>query len=192
MNMPQNPPSRQFFRKQRRQLSSQQRHRAAFLASRFLPKLHDLLPKNANIGLYLDDFGELPTDVLMKFCQQYGHQAYLPITKAGQPLTFAPLTKTLAQTPTKRHQLGMLEPTTKPIITARRLDAIICPLVAVDKQGVRLGMGGGFYDRTLSVRPKPLAIGWCYDFQIIDQLPKQAWDETMDIIISDCRFIRLN
>ena len=52
---------------------------------------------------------------------------------------------------------------------------IICPIVAVDKNGNRMGMGGGFHDTTLaksyqSGAKKPLKVGWCYDFQVVEQL----------------------
>lgn len=55
----------------------------------------------------------------------------------------------LAKTPLKRHKLGMKEPFARYGISADNMNMIICPLVAVDKCGNRLGMGGGFYDRTL-------------------------------------------
>ncbi len=70
------------------------------------------------------------------------------------------------------------------------MTAIFCPLVAVDRQGVRLGMGGSFYDRTLN-HTKALKIGWCYDFQLTDQLPKHPWDIAMDIVITPSHFLRL-
>ena len=72
---------------------------------------------------------------------------------------------------------------------ASELDVIICPLVAVDKHGNRMGMGGGFYDTTLgksyrSGVKKPLKIGWCYDFQVVEQLARQPWDVPLDGLIT--------
>lgn len=187
--MQNHPISRKTFTKMRRQLTKQQREYTAFCASLQLVKLHGLLPKHAKIGLYLDDFGELPTAPLIWFCRRFGYTPFLPITKTGKPLTFAPM-HDLTHTPLKRHQLGMLEPVSRHIIPAHQLDAIFCPLVAVDRQGVRLGMGGGFYDRTLAMAPNTLAIGWCYDFQFVDTLPKADWDQAVDLIITDKRLLR--
>ncbi|OOS05720.1 5-formyltetrahydrofolate cyclo-ligase [Moraxella cuniculi DSM 21768] len=182
---------RKFMRQKRRLLDAATRQHCASLASRFLPKLFSVLPNNANIAFYLDSFGEMPTEPLAKFCQRYGYQGFLPITRHGEPLRFAPIYQPLAKTPLRRHHLGMAEPTTHKI-DARRMHAIICPAVAIDKTGLRLGMGGGYYDRTFAHAPNCLKIAWCYDFQLVDSLPRQAWDKSMDIIITERRFIRIN
>lgn len=181
---------RQHIRKQRRTLSHAQRKRLSSLASLHLPKLAKLLPKNANIGLYLDDFGELPTAPILKFCQKHGFTPYLPITAKNKPLTFAPCFYELGKTPLKRHALGMKEPFAKNTIKINQLDCIICPLVAIDKQGNRLGMGGGFYDRTFATF-KGLKVGWCYEFQVVERLAVNDWDKGVDIVISDGGVIRV-
>ncbi|MDO4250626.1 MAG: 5-formyltetrahydrofolate cyclo-ligase [Moraxella sp.] len=190
---------RSFFTKQRRQLSDQQRHTLARHASLHLPKLLSLLPKGANIALYYDEFGELPTAPILRFCQRYGFFAHLPVVW-GDTLKFAPIypknslpfhaTYAFFNLAHKRHRLGMIEPVARQLRPAWQMTAIFCPLVAVDRQGVRLGMGGGFYDRTLS-HTKALKIGWCYDFQLTDQLPKHPWDIAMDIVITPSHFLRL-
>lgn len=172
-------------RKQRLALSAKHRKHSAFLASRHLYKLHTLLPKNAKIGIYLDGFGELPTAPLLAFCQRYGYQAYLPIAHADKPLTFAPVMTHFNKTPLKKHRLGMYEPITKPHISADKLDMIICPLVAIDNFGNRMGMGGGFYDRTLATAPNAIKVGYAYDFQRVDKLAVNAWDQKMDLLISE-------
>ena len=175
---------RKHIRKQRRQLSAKECQHRAFLASLHLGKLLPLLPNNAKIGLYLDDFGELPTAPILAFCRRYGFVPYLPITKQGKPLTFAPCFYDIKKTPLKRHALGMKEPLPKLTLSADRLDCIICPLVAVDRQGNRLGMGGGFYDRTFAHAPKVLKVGWCYDFQMVEKLSVNLWDKKVDMVIS--------
>lgn len=182
---------RKHMRMQRRSLSHCERQRSAYLASRFLYKLIPLFPKKANIGFYLDGFGELPTATIAQFCQKLDYQAYLPITTPNKPLTFAPIIQPLNKTPLKKHRLGMHEPRSKLILSANHMDAIICPLVMVDLDGVRLGMGGGYYDRTFAKAKNCLKIAWCYDFQVTDRLPKQPWDMSVDIIITDQRLIRL-
>lgn len=162
----------------------------ASAASLHLPKLLCLLPKQAKIGLYLDDFGELPTLPIIHFCQKYGFTPYLPITKPHKPLSFAPIFTNLKKTPLRQHALGMKEPFAKQTLHANQLDMIICPLVAVDAQGNRMGMGGGFYDRTFAQAPQVIKVGWCYDFQIVDKLTVNPWDKKIDIAISNQGMLR--
>ncbi len=58
------------------------------------------------------------------------------------------------------------------------------PLVALDKKGNRLGMGGGFYDKSLAnCKNKPVKIGWAYDFQLVEKLNVNAWDIGLDIAV---------
>ncbi|MDE0491492.1 5-formyltetrahydrofolate cyclo-ligase [Psychrobacter sp. A3] len=95
----------------------------------------------------------------------------------------------LINVPTYIHRLGMPQNRHRHLLWATELDVIICPLVAVDKQGNRMGMGGGFYDTTLgrsyqSGASRPLKIGWCYDFQVVDKLERQPWDVPLDGLIT--------
>ncbi len=73
-----NPPRSQFTR-QRRQLAANQRQQCARDASLHLVKLQQRLPANPRIGLYYDDFGELPTQPLLKWCLRLSYQPYLPV-----------------------------------------------------------------------------------------------------------------
>lgn len=188
--------------KQRRQLSSHQRQHAAAHASLWLHKLTTRLPKNARVGIYYDGFGEMPTQPLLAWCQRHGFRAFLPIvgswgqtppSSAFNPykrLRFTPIASSrLINIPTYRHKLGMQQQHGQYLLEVHQLDVLFCPLVAVDKVGTRMGMGGGYYDATLSKShrlqlPKPLIIGWCYDFQVVDALPKKPWDVPMDMVVT--------
>ena len=193
-----NPPRRHFTR-QRRRLLDNERKQYARMASLHLVKLQQRLPPNARIGLYYDGFGELPTQPILDWCQRLGYLPYLPVvgsfgrTSNGfedKRLRFVPIYHAkLLNVPTRIHSLGMKQNHHRRLLWARELDVIICPLVAVDKNGNRMGMGGGFYDTTLgkSYRAgvkKPLKIGWCYDFQVVEQLERQSWDVPLDAIIT--------
>lgn len=65
-------------------------------------------------------------------------------------------------------------------------DAAIVPLLAVDKFGVRLGSGGGFYDRYFAAHPAMLRVGLCYDVQRTDVLPREGHDLPLHAVITDC------
>ena len=188
-----NPPRRQFTR-QRRQLTAGERRHYARMASLHLVKLQRRLSPNARIGLYYDGFGELPTQPILDWCQHLGYFPYLPVVGSlgndDKRLRFVPIYHAkLLNVPTRIHGLGMKQKHHRRLLWARELDVIICPLVAVDKNGNRMGMGGGFYDTTLSKSyksgaKKPLKIGWCYDFQVVEQLERQSWDVPLDAIIT--------
>lgn len=176
--------NRQTFTKKRRNLSHKERDYFAKRAGLHLYRLHHRLPKGAKVALYADSFGELPTLPIVKFCQQLGYLPHLPIVKNRQ-LVFAPINAQQwhnQQSPLKQHRLGMAEPITNHWHKAAMMDAIICPLVAVNERGVRVGMGGGFYDRTLA-NYHDLKIGWCYDFQLTNTIIANAWDIAMDMVI---------
>jgi len=77
------------------------------------------------------------------------------------------------------------------------LDLILLPLVAFDKSGHRLGMGGGYYDRTLAFLAhrrlwrKPHLLGTAYQFQQLETLPTQPWDIPLDGIATEQGVLRV-
>ncbi len=71
-------------------------------------------------------------------------------------------------------------------------EILIVPLVAFDRQGGRLGYGGGFYDRTLQeLRGKraTLAIGFAFDAQEADELPLEQTDQPLNMLVTESRIL---
>jgi 5-formyltetrahydrofolate cyclo-ligase len=65
---------------------------------------------------------------------------------------------------------------------------LLVPLMAFDRQGFRLGYGGGFYDRTLEklrAKKKVIAIGVAYAAQEIEQVPHDAHDQPLDFVMTE-------
>jgi 5-formyltetrahydrofolate cyclo-ligase len=62
-------------------------------------------------------------------------------------------------------------------------DMIFCPGLAFNELGVRLGYGGGYYDRFLASHPNAEKIAFAYPFQIIDLLPSEKHDCQLDNIL---------
>jgi len=97
----------------------------------------------------------------------------------------------------KNNIYGIPEPLyqTKDIMPIERLDLVIMPLVAMDREGNRLGMGGGYYDRSfafkknLSADSKPLLIGFAYDFQLVDRLNAEEWDVPLNYFATNTEFV---
>lgn len=64
------------------------------------------------------------------------------------------------------------------------IDVVLLPLLAVDKRGVRLGYGGGYYDRFLK-NCSAERIGYCYSFQVVEELPFEAHDERVHRVCTE-------
>lgn len=182
---------RKTHRKQRLALTPQQRKRASRQAFRYLEKLPFTLPncchKPAKIGIYLDAFGELPVQPIIDWAKHHHFDLYLPVVI--KPNTALKFVKMPDYQPTQwrlvKHALGMRQPANlRHAITVTQLDVLFMPLVAVDNHGYRMGMGGGFYDRTLAhSHRKPVKIGWAYDFQQVEALAVNPWDVRLDYAI---------
>jgi 5-formyltetrahydrofolate cyclo-ligase len=83
---------------------------------------------------------------------------------------------------------GILEPdVSAPIIAPEAVDLILVPCVACDSQNYRLGYGGGYYDRLLSVPvwAKKPTIGIVFDFAYLSQIPIDTWDKPLQAVITD-------
>ncbi|QCI16075.1 5-formyltetrahydrofolate cyclo-ligase [Buchnera aphidicola] len=87
-----------------------------------------------------------------------------------------------------RNKYKILEPFFQytDIISIHDLDMVIVPLVAFDKTGSRLGMGGGFYDICLQnwQIKNLIPVGFAYNFQLVDNIPKRHWDISLPIILT--------
>ncbi|MDI1232472.1 MAG: 5-formyltetrahydrofolate cyclo-ligase [Methylobacter sp.] len=71
-------------------------------------------------------------------------------------------------------------------IAAKQLDCVLVPGVAFDRNGGRLGNGGGYYDRLLKcVRADTVLIGVCFESQLVEQVVMEAHDVAMDIVITE-------
>ena len=60
---------------------------------------------------------------------------------------------------------------------------VLMPGLAFDKEGHRIGYGGGFYDKFLAQEPNHPTIALCYDFQMLGQLPTEEFDIPVDCVL---------
>lgn len=181
---------RKHLRQQRRALSRQYRLIASRQVANKLRR-QKFFNHAQKIGIYLDAFGEVPTQHIIQLCYQQHKQIYLPqIRNLDQKLTWV---KTpYHQWRNKRvahHLLGMKEPRQNRGISINQLDLVIMPLLGFDQYGSRIGMGGGYYDRTLYKKRKVLRVGLAYEFQQLEIIQRQPWDQTMDKVITPAAII---
>lgn len=173
---------RRGIRAARRRLAPGERATAAEeLANRFA---HDPWFRNARrIAAYFANDGELDPLPLMERAWKAGKQVCVPILSpvTGNRLWFSPYRpgEVLAA-----NRFGIPEPiyTDTRLLPPWTLDLVLTPLVAFDPQGNRLGMGGGYYDRTFAYLRcrnhwrKPRLVGLAYEMQKVERLPCEPWD----------------
>ena len=112
----------------------------------------------------------------------------LPILHPDGLLRFAPWKPGDALV-TNRH--GIPEPAVDPddALEARQMTLVVLPLVGFDAGCQRLGMGGGWYDRSLALRhaqpAPPWLVGAAFDVQRVDAIATEAWDVRLDAVCSE-------
>ena len=147
---------------------------------------------NRRIACYLPNDGEIDTGRVIEHIRRLRKILYLPVLSplAHDRLWFA---ETKPDTKLVPNRFGIPEPAvpTRSLVRAQELDLILMPLVGFDDRGNRLGMGGGFYDRSLEFLRhrtrwrKPQVLGIAYDFQRINGLAPDPWDIPLQGVITD-------
>jgi len=174
--------------RQRRQGLSQEQqlHAAQALAQQVtaLPLWQDA----KRIALYLAADGEIDTGPLAESARALGKQLYLPIIHPDRRLSFAAWEKNASLV---SNHFGIPEPPPGSAQCApEALEIIFLPLVGWDESGQRLGMGGGFYDRTLAGVRGPLRVGLAHAVQQVSRVPHDPWDITLDFVATDSALLR--
>jgi 5-formyltetrahydrofolate cyclo-ligase len=151
-----------------------------------------LFQRSKHIAFYLPNDGEIDPAPLLAKALAMGKKCYLPVLSAAwhNRLWFAPYDE---NTDLTLNSFSIYEPACnwRQMRHPWALDLILTPLVAFDTQGNRLGMGGGFYDRTLAYLQrrqhwrKPRLIGIAHDFQKVAQLEQQAWDVLLHGVVTE-------
>lgn len=184
---------RRQIRKQRKQLSSFQQVQAENFALNHLRRFHQFQSAK-HIGIYLDAFGEVKTKKIIELAFQQSKRVYLPvICNMNKKLVWVEISQ--HQYRNKRfanHILGMQEPRKSRGFHVNQLDLLILPLLACDAVGTRIGMGGGFYDKTLANSThKPYRLGLAHEFQYIrHKLQRQTWDQPLDALLTPTKLYR--
>jgi 5-formyltetrahydrofolate cyclo-ligase len=177
---------RNSLRQQRRKLSQKTREHFNFnIHQTFLKS--GLLLRASSIAAYLANDGEPSIEPLIQTCSATKQQIFLPVIQK-KALGFSSYTwgENL-----NNNVFNIPEPAAPRYFPAKFLSVILMPLVGFDPHGNRLGMGGGYYDRSLSFmlqatcKKKPLLIGIAYSLQMVERINRQPWDVPLDAIITE-------
>lgn len=141
------------------------------------------------IALYHPVEREIDLDDLWKSAPLQGKFCYFPALNADKTLSFLPATPA---TPFRKNRYGIAEPDVDRSLALppKALDIIFMPLVGFDEFGTRLGMGAGYYDRTLATEKAPFLVGVAYEFQRQPYIIPQEWDIALQLVITEERIYR--
>lgn len=182
---------RQHLRLARRSLTTgQQRRHAESVAV----TLSGLMPfHNAvRIGIYLATDGELDPSTVLHKARGRRKRFYAPVLRrpGDRKLWFLPHDPA---EPLRLNRYRIREPALRNgrLRLARQMDLLLVPLVGFDTRCHRIGMGGGYYDQTLSFLKtrlhwqRPVLIGIAHECQRVEHLEPNPWDVPLDLVVTD-------
>ena len=196
--MPDTPPSlslrtlqRKALRQQRRALTArEQRQHARALARAYLTS--GLLRRYQRLALYLESDGEIGTGALIDQLHHAGKQLYLPVLRDTPSPTlwfcrYRPGDPLL----TNRFSIAEPDPRRNRPVSPLALDLVMLPLVGFDLRGNRIGMGGGYYDRTFAYLQRhrywlqPRLLGMAHSLQQLANIEAHPWDIPLDGVLTE-------
>jgi 5-formyltetrahydrofolate cyclo-ligase len=188
----------------RRQLRAQLNARRRALSARERAALSRTVARNAlravplrhgqRVALYAALPWELDAAPLIELARARGCHVYLPRIErrqAGRGMRFIDI-----DGPRRTNRLGIEEPEGAAFLGARWFDVVFLPLVGFDRHGLRLGTGGGYYDRALAFRHVrrfwhgPALVGLAYAFQELSATERAPHDVPLDLVVTEQEIIR--
>ena len=178
---------RQHYRKQRAALSTRELDRAAgALAARVIS-----LPEfevASRIAVYFAVNGEISLEPVIDRALVLGKRVYLP-NLDRETLRFSPYFHGQAMR-INRFRLPEPDVGDEEMLQSEDLDLVLAPLVVFDDECNRIGMGGGYYDRSFAFRKDParrtpVLVGVAHDLQRVDRIVPEAWDVRLDRVLTD-------
>jgi len=139
----------------------------------------------ATVAAYVSVSNEPGTGPLIERLHELGRRVLLPVLLPDNDLDWAAYTGADSLLPARR---GLLEPIgprlgVEAVATA---DVVVCPAVAVDRTGMRLGRGGGSYDRALARVPAGTFVcALLYDGELVDRVPAAPHDRRVAAAVTE-------
>ena len=148
------------------------------------------------VAAYLAMPGEAGLDAFLATASAAGTRLYVPRVRSRRrrALEFVPLAR---GAPLRSGAYGIAEPSMRGRpVRAGEFDVVLVPLVGFDREGHRLGMGAGYYDRALAVRRdrvrtyrRPKLVGIAYSCQELASITPRAWDVALDAVVTERELI---
>jgi len=156
------------------------------IAEHFLNSRYFL--SSQSIACYLATWDEVDTSMIIERAWRAKKRIFAPVIDVSGEMTFKQLRP---ETALVRNRFGLWEPESRLEIEPLELDVVVTPLVAFDHRCNRIGMGGGYFDRTFAflrsrqswLRPK--LIGLAFDCQKVEEIVPKPWDIRLYHVISE-------
>ena len=178
---------RQHNRKQRAGLEPQQLERASQALAHKIISL-DIYRKSQRLAVYFAVNGEISLDPVIDHALAAGKRVYLP-NLDQKSLRFSPYFR---EQKMRINKFRLPEPDVgdDEMLQPAQLDLVLAPLVVFDEDRNRIGMGGGFYDRSFAMRKdatvsRPVLIGVAHELQKVEQIIPEDWDVRLDMVVTD-------
>lgn len=157
----------------------------ASAAERVIRRLVELpaIARARTVAFYSAIGDEVPVEIAAAATRARGARSVYPIrTEAGLVMALVNGGDSLMLT-----REGIREPRPESVmVSASEIDVFVVPGLMFDRAGLRLGRGGGHYDRYLEQRrADATTIGVCFAEHLVDELPADSWDVAMDLIVTD-------
>ena len=148
----------------------------------------DAVKKAKSVCVFISSFNEPDTMEIIEQLWEDGKKVSAPVSDTE--------TNTLSlfgiENAQELHKgaYGILEPSRERPVAESDIDIVLVPGLAFDRRGGRMGFGAGYYDRLLT-KTHAVKIGLCYDFQLLDNIPSEEHDISMDYIITEKEILEI-
>ena len=143
------------------------------------------------LAAYLSIGKEVATKLIIEEAWNQKKQVYVPVINKDGVMNFALYSANTILTDNFYGIPEPVNPTATDFIDVRSLQLVLVPVLAFDRNGTRLGMGGGYYDRYFSflndplLRKSPFLMALAHDCQQDQKLPSDAWDIEMHAVTTE-------
>lgn len=149
----------------------------------------DIYGKSEKIFTYVNYKSEFVSSIIIKKALFDGKIVCVPVMSGKKREMFFVEIKSFDDL--SKNKQGILEPMLNfsKVLKPDSKTVMVIPALIFDRNGYRLGYGGGFYDQYLSKNKSSFNIGFAFDFQIIDEIVHDEYDIPVDAILSENEYI---
>jgi 5-formyltetrahydrofolate cyclo-ligase len=145
-----------------------------------------LVPAGAVVSVYHEMRGEVPASNYARWFFEAGHRVALPwFAGRGEPMQFREWANPFLDELLEPDPYGAMQPAAEAALLLP--EVMFCPLLGFTAAGGRIGYGAGHYDKWMAAHRPARAIGLAWDCQLVDALPLEPHDVTLDAIVTPTR-----